>query len=177
MKFRVEDIPEGGREETFTQDENWLDDRLTGERERSFHFVGPINVRLVLSRSGKIVTVKSRIEARVDWVCARCLEPFSRILKSEYTISLKPRPDSLPPEEVELRREDLETEFYVGEEVHLSPSVQDQVLLAIPQKALCREECRGLCPKCGKNLNREACHCQNEAVDPRLEPLKNFRVN
>lgn len=177
MKFRVEDIPEKGREETFTQDENWLDDRLAGERERTFHFAGPISVRLALSRSGKIVTVKSRIEARVDWVCARCLEPFSRALKSEYTVSLKPRPDSLPPEEAELSREDLETEFYAGEEINLTPSVQDQVLLAIPQKAVCREECRGLCPKCGKNLNREGCQCQDEAVDPRLEPLKKFRIN
>ena len=177
MKFRVEDIPEEGWEKTFIQDENWLEDRLTGEKERNFHFVGPIRVRLVLSRSGKIVTVKSQIEARVDWFCARCLEPFSRTLKSEYTISLKPRPDFPLTEEVELTRQDLETEFYEGEEIHLAPPVQDQVLLALPPKAVCREECGGLCPKCGKNLNREACQCQNEAVDPRLEPLKSFRVN
>jgi uncharacterized protein len=117
------------------------------------------------------------VEAKVKGTCARCLEPFSLPLSSQFQLTLKPKPDSPPTEEVELRREDLETDFYQGEEIDLSPLIQDQVLLTIPPKLVCREDCRGLCQKCGRNLNRETCHCPEKAVDPRLEALRNFRVH
>ncbi len=79
--------------------------------------------------------VTSRIEARVKCICARCLEPFALTLTSQFQVSLKPKQDLTPPEEVELSREDLETDFYEGEEINLSPLVQDQVLLTVPPKA------------------------------------------
>jgi len=98
-------------------------------------------------------------------------------LTSEFTIRLKPKPDSPLMQEVELNREDLETEFYEGEEVDVAPLVQDQILLTLPAKAICDEECRGLCPKCGHNQNRGTCQCLVEVIDPRFEPLRNFRVH
>jgi uncharacterized protein len=113
----------------------------------------------------------------VKCICARCLEPFARTLTSQFQLSLKPKPDFAPPEEVELTREDLETDFYEGEEIDLSPLVQDQALLTIPPKLVCREDCLGLCPGCGKNINRDACQCPERKVDPRLEALRNFRVH
>lgn len=178
MKFRVEDIPAEGREESFTEDEHPLNDRLGGETSyTSFHFTDPIQVRVNLSRSGKVILVKTRIEARVKCLCARCLDPFSLTLTSQYQTSLKPRPDFPLSEEVEINREDLETEFYEGEEIDVTPLVQDQALLAVPPKAVCREECRGLCQRCGKNLNREACQCPDRPVDPRFGALRNYRVH
>ena len=118
-----------------------------------------------------------RIEARAKCTCARCLEPFPLTLASQFQISLKPKPDFAPAEEVELSREDLETDFYEGEEIDLSPHIQDQVLLTLPPKVVCREDCRGLCQGCGRNLNREECRCPERALDPRLEVLKNYRVH
>jgi len=124
-----------------------------------------------------MVLVQSHIEAQVTCVCARCLEPFPLHLSSGYQTSLKPKPEIPFPEEIELSREDLETDYYEGEEIDLTPLVQDQVLLTLPPKTLCREECRGLCPQCGKNLNRESCSCAQRAVDPRFMVLRNFRVH
>jgi uncharacterized protein len=180
LVIRVEDIPEQGKQESFLEDEGPLNERLGGETTNSgLHFAGPVQVRLNLSRSGRIILVKSRVEARVKCICARCLDPFSRALTSEIQASLKPKPDPhlAPPGEVELSRKDVETDFYEGEEVNLSPLVQDQVLLTLPPKVLCREDCRGLCQRCGKNLNREACQCPAAEIDPRLAALKNFRVH
>jgi len=176
MKFRLEDIPKEGVEATFSQDEGWLDERLRVEEKRMFRFISPIAVHLNLSKLGRVVQVKSRIEAKLQWLCARCLETFSMVLASEYGTTLKPRPDFPPAEEVQLTREDLETDFYNGEEIDLTSLVQDQLLLALPQKAVCREECRGLCPRCGKNLNREVCGCPNGVLDPRFAALKNIKV-
>ena len=180
MLIRVEDIPEQGKQESFLEDEGPLNERLGGETANSgHHFAGPVQVRVNLSRSGRVILVKSRVEARVKCICARCLDPFALTLTSEIQASLKPKPDPrlATPEEIELSREDLETDFYEGEEVDLSPIIQDQVLLNLPPKVICREDCRGLCQRCGKNLNRETCQCSGAEVDPRLASLKNFRVH
>jgi len=174
MQFRLEDIPQEGLEATFSQGENWLDERLQGE-ERTFRFISPIAVHLDLSKLGKTIMVKSRVQAKVEWPCARCLQIFPLDLTSEYSTILKPKPGFSLQGEVELTREEVETEFYEGEEIDLNSLVQDQVLLALPQKALCREECRGLCPRCGKNLNREVCQCAVGLVDPRLEILRKVK--
>lgn len=177
MKFRVEDIGGEGREQTFSREGNWLEERLAGEVQRTFRFTGPIQIQLHLSRSGKIILMRSRVAAQVEWICARCLTPFSRTLTSEFKTSLKPKPDGPPPEEVELNREDLETKFYEGEEIDVTPLVQDQILLTLPAKAICKEECRGLCPRCGQNLSRGTCQCSGKVADPRFAPLKNFQVH
>lgn len=161
---------------TFSQGEDWLDERLRGDEKRTFRFFSPIIVHLNLFKMGKVVQVKSRMETRGEWLCARCLEPFSMVLTSQYSTTLKPRPDFPSAEGVELTREDLETDFYDGEEIDFTSLVQDQVLLALPQKAVCREECRGLCPRCGKNLNREVCGCPTGFMDSRFEALKNIKV-
>ena len=176
MRFRLEDIPEEGVEASFSEAEDWLDERLRAEEKRLFRIIGPIRVHLRLSRSGRMIHVKSRLETRVELLCARCLEPFSLGLNSQFGTVLKPRPNFPLPEERELNREDLESDFYEGEEVNLTSFVQDQVLLTLPQKALCREECRGLCPRCGKNLNREVCQCPTAIMDPRFQALKNLKV-
>jgi uncharacterized protein len=177
--IRVEDIPLQGKQESFLEEEGPFNDRLGGETTNSgLLFSGPIQVRLDLSRTGKILLVKSRVEAPLRCTCARCLDPFALNLSSEFKMSLRPRPDPrlAPSEEIELSREDLETDFYDGEEVDLSPMIQDQVLLTLPPKVICREDCRGLCQRCGKNLNRETCQCGGAEVDPRLAALKHFRV-
>jgi len=180
LVIRVEDIPAQGKQESFLEDEGPLNERLGGENTNSgLHFAGPVQVRVNLSRSGRVILVKSRVEARVKCICARCLDPFALTLSSEIQVSLNPKPDPrlATPEEIELSREDLETDFYEGEEVDLSPLVQDQVLLTLPPKIICREDCRGLCQRCGKNLNRETCQCSGAEVDPRLASLRNFRVH
>jgi len=176
MKFRLEDIPAEGVEANFSEAEDWLEERLRTDEKRLFRIIGPIRVHLRLSKSGRMIHVKSRVETGVELLCARCLEPFFRGLNSEFSTVLKPRPDFPLAEERELNREDLESDFYEGEEINLTSFVQDQVLLTLPQKAVCREECRGLCPRCGKNLNREVCQCPTVLIDPRFQALKNLKV-
>jgi uncharacterized protein len=57
----------------------------------------------------------------------------------------------------------------------LEDVLREQVLLAVPLKAICREDCKGLCPQCGKNLNLETCSCDNAITDPRWGALKDLR--
>jgi len=73
--------------------------------------------------------------------------------------------------EVQLREEDLGVVEVEGEWLETEPLVAEQVLLQRPTHPLCREDCRGLCPRCGQNLNEGDCGCAEREVDPRWAPL------
>jgi len=176
LKFRLEDIPREGREAESEQDPGWLDDRFVKEERNPFRFLGPIRIHLRLSRSGRTVLVESRIQAEAEFSCDRCLERFPSVLGSVSKTTLKPKPQVSLGEEMELGRDDIETDFYEGDEIDLTPLLQDQLLLTLPPKSVCREDCRGLCQRCGQNMNRGTCQCAKAEIDPRLEPLKKFQV-
>jgi len=176
LKFRLEDIPREGREVESEQDPGWLDERLAREERKLFRLLGPVRIHLKLFRSGRTVLVESRVRAEAEFSCDRCLDPFSSILSSAYKATLKPKPQLSSGPEAELDRDDLETEFYEGDEIDLTPILQDQLLLTLPPKSVCREDCRGLCQRCGRNMNRGTCQCADQEIDPRLEPLKKIQV-
>jgi uncharacterized protein len=77
--------------------------------------------------------------------------------------------------EREVEEEDLETSFYRDDRIDLNELLREQFYLALPMKPLCTEECRGLCPQCGINLNTGTCGCEVPWEDPRLAPLKDLR--
>jgi uncharacterized protein len=76
----------------------------------------------------------------------------------------------------ELSADDLALSFYEGEEIDLSPLFTEQAILTLPTRALCGEECRGLCPECGANRNHETCTCGEPEPDQRFAVLRNLRV-
>jgi len=94
-------------------------------------------------------------------------------------------PDEQAHPPAEHRRDDSERSFdsgladedrYAGKEIDLAPAVREQILLYIPPPPLCREDCLGLCPKCGKDLNDGACSCDRTVIDPRWAALKGIQL-
>jgi uncharacterized protein len=75
----------------------------------------------------------------------------------------------------EVAADDLGLTEYSGDEIDLGQMMREQFYLALPMKPLCRQDCQGLCPVCGKNRNRETCSCESTWVDPRFEVLRNFK--
>jgi uncharacterized protein len=121
--------------------------------------------------AGNEIHVAGRLAARVETVCARCLEPVTQELAPSFELRYRPVAAISREEEIELSPEEAEVGFYTGEGIFLADILAEQVHLALPMKLLCREDCRGLCAGCGANLNRERCRCDRRAVDPRLAPL------
>jgi uncharacterized protein len=72
-------------------------------------------------------------------------------------------------------QDEVEVSYYTGEGVLLEDVLREQVLLAVPLKTVCREDCRGLCPHCGRNLNVEQCNCAEPLEDPRWSALKEIK--
>jgi len=138
---------------------------------------GDLVLDLRLDSSPDGVRVRGRIEGSVGMDCTRCLEEYRQELNIEVDeFYRRPGLTLAGAEEkgLPLGGEIPEEDEYVIDEgtIDLNVLVNDLVLLSIPIKHLCREDCRGLCQVCGANLNREKCDCVRESVDPRLEVLR-----
>jgi uncharacterized protein len=137
---------------------------------------GPMRVKARFTRHGDKILVRGTVEVTVGLNCSRCLEEFSLDLKSDLETYLESGGDSRPEADEELSPEDLEFRPLHDGAVDLRELIAEQVHLALPVRALCSEGCRGLCPKCGRNLNQGGCSCDGEAGDPRWEALKKLEI-
>jgi uncharacterized protein len=122
------------------------------------------------------VHVRAHVRAGLRIQCARCLEPSELPIDQEVELFLLPQhaePEE-QEEEVELSDRDLVVGYYSGDRLDLGELLREQLLLDLPMKRLCRDDCRGLCPSCGLNRNTGTCECrpQEEEGDPRLATLK-----
>jgi len=179
VKFRVSQVGTDGLELCFDEDQGSLQ-ALLGLEERdptAVRAAGPLKVRGVVLASGQDLLVQGSVQCRVEVACRRCLATIPLELDLPLRATLLPRKgnDALPAEQ-ELQSEDLEVSTYEGEEVVLDELVREQILLGAPQYPLCREDCAGLCPLCGKDLNDGACGCA-EPVDPRFAKLRQIKID
>lgn len=120
----------------------------------------------VRNMAGALV-LNCRLSTVLDLTCDRCTKPFSREKEVLYETLLA----------TELEGEDSgEIVLLDGETLDAGELLRDVFILAMDSKHLCSEDCKGLCPGCGADLNAEPCRCQKE-VDPRLAALAKFLEN
>ncbi len=115
------------------------------------------------------------LTATVELSCVRCLEPLRLDLVEPLDLLFLPSSANVAPgkdEDRELKDEDLAVSFYQDDRIDVGLLIREQIYLALPMKPICRDDCQGLCSKCGTNLNSSSCNCAREAVDPRLASLK-----
>lgn len=132
-------------------------------------FSAPVKADLLVGSSdATIVEVEGTVSGRLNLQCGRCLEYYEHVF-------------AVPFREVyaqEGQNGESEVIPYSGELLDITPEVLKTIILSLPMKTLCREDCLGLCPLCGGNLNNSRCDCSNEDVDPRLSVLqKLFKEN
>jgi len=121
------------------------------------------------------IRVTGDLRTRLEMACARCLEPISHEVTRNFDLLYRPQGSDAGREEMSVTAAEAEVGYYQGEGVLLEDVLREQVVLAAPLKAICREDCRGLCPHCGRNLNLEQCTCSEPIEDPRWEALKGLR--
>ena len=128
-----------------------------------------------LLRLQSSILVKCALNTEVDLTCSRCLKDFRHPIKIKFVEEFLPTIDilsgaSLPEPE--------ESGAFTIDEQHtldLTEAVRQYSLLNIPIKALCKKDCAGLCPTCGKNLNEGKCRCPKEIIDPRWSKLAELK--
>jgi uncharacterized protein len=125
-------------------------------------------VRLMHTNAG--ILVYGRLQAQITVACARCLEPVTVPLAVTVEEVFTPTIDILTGKSVAPEEEDQALWIDEHHILDLSEVTRQGVLLAVPMSTVCREDCRGLCPTCGQNLNQAQCACEPEP-DPRWGPL------
>jgi len=123
----------------------------------------------------KDIRLRGRLSAGLELQCARCLEPVPQEVAREFELLYRPLGADAGRDELSVTDAEAEIGYYQGEGILLEDVLREQVLLALPLKITCRDECKGLCPHCGKNLNQEQCSCEVPADDPRWAALKEIR--
>jgi len=119
--------------------------------------------------------LSARYDYRQSLACQRCLEPVEQPVAGDITLLLvqgAPRPVD---GEQRLEEEDLGVVHVQGAEYDTRPLLLEQMQLNVPMKPVCRDDCKGLCPRCGANLNEGECGCEDDWEDPRWAALKDFK--
>lgn len=112
---------------------------------------------------------------QVEVRCARCLDPVKRDIRESFDLVYRPLGVDARGEESSISRAETEIGYYQGEGLLLEDVLKEQLLLALPVKQVCSNECKGLCPQCGGNLNVEDCDCAATMTDPRWAALEDIR--
>ena len=132
------------------------------------HIVGSVE------HAGEGFVVAGDVRGGARLRCARCLEPFPFVYDEPFEVRLLPVDKAPTEEETRLVAGALDVRFYEEPVLDLAELAAEQFLLAVPMKPLCSGTCRGLCPRCGTNLNRGDCSCLPE-TDDRWAPLEDWR--
>lgn len=140
--------------------------------------LSPVAVRGRLSEADPDLWLDLDVEFRVTQPCDRCGKPAAADVRATSRLLVVRRKGAGRREgggETELSADDLGVLEVVGGEFESEPLVAEQVQLEMPRRPLCRDDCRGLCPRCGGDRNERECDCEREAGDPRWSALAELK--
>ena len=138
----------------------------------AYRIMAPVRLDFDIRKDKEKFRLSGAAQTELELQCGRCLEPFRMPVDASFDLRFLPASEMADGEEREVQDEDLDTSYYRDDEIDLNELLREQFYLALPMKPLCRDDCRGLCPQCGTNLNTGTCTCTTEWEDPRLAALK-----
>jgi uncharacterized protein len=143
------------------------------EQATPLHVVGSAEV---LKHSDGEVRVQSRYTVEMAAQCDRCLTNARYPLDAGFDLFYRPASVIARSEEVEIDEGEAEIGFYQGGGLELEDILREQILLALPMQRVCSEDCKGICPVCGKNRNTNACDCSTHTVNDQWSALRNLDI-
>jgi len=165
LRINISRLSEGAHSYDFETEPKNLD--LYGR------FIAIVFVRASLEKTGRQIRLKADLRATGKFTCDRCLDEFEQSLRTHYEIVYITDQEGISGgAEGEIQTISADTTM-----LDLGEDVRQFLILSVPQKLLCNDECQGLCPVCGSNRNRVHCECQKNEVDPRWEALKKMSLN
>ena len=124
--------------------------------------------------SGNDLFVNGHVETRAQIECDRCLKPVELPFSADFALEYITGDEYESSATAELTEDQLLIAVFDGKGIDVDEVVKEQILLAVPTRMLCREDCKGICPECGKDLNTGECGCVKDDIDPRWAALKNL---
>ena len=136
-------------------------------------FLKPVEIDAQIDKTANQVYLKAEIRTSGNFQCDRCLDEFEQPISTSYQVFYVYNDvdgGKASPDEFQIIRPDT---VYIN----LTEDIRQTVLLSVPLKLLCSEECKGLCSRCGTNWNHQTCECHEEIKDSRLQRLKDLLNN
>lgn len=150
-------------------------DAFASSPDDAFRVVAPATLSFDIHKDKDHFRLVGTVSTVLELPCSRCLEPFVTPVDASFDLRYQPHALNNGEGEREIEEDDLTTAFYEHETIDLGQLMREQFYLSLPMKPLCADNCRGLCPHCGANRNRETCVCRDAWEDPRLAVLKSLQ--
>ncbi|NPA95847.1 MAG: DUF177 domain-containing protein [Thermodesulfobacteria bacterium] len=160
-RIQVADIPEEGLFLNFAELSHLIPE------VDEYVQIGNTSGRLEIQKSGNDIEIRGWVKSTVNLVCDRCLKTFPKEIETSFFYLLQPRDTfgaDLEPDH-QLSTDEIDVYWYEDGEIRGEELFREQILLQLPMRVLCSEECKGLCPGCGEDLNESECKCAKENVD------------
>ena len=162
MKIKISNLKDGVH--YFNFDESIKDVNLKDP------FFGNIKVEVELNKVHNQIVLSAELSVNANFDCDRCSNNFDSIITNSYKMVYLS--GTKPEESGSMNITYLPLD---EDKIIIDDDVRDYAILAIPMKRLCKEDCMGLCPNCGKDLNEGACNCETEKNDKRWLPLMELK--
>ena len=165
VKIRISGLSNGLHEHRFVHESSAIG--------LSENFLKPVEIDVQIDKTANQVYLKSEIRTSGSFQCDRCLDEFEQPISTSYQVFYVYNDvdgGKVSHDEIQIIRPDT---VYLN----LTEDIRQTVLLAVPLKLLCSEECKGLCSSCGTNWNHQTCECQEEIKDSRWQGLKDLLNN
>jgi uncharacterized protein len=149
LQINVENLPrDGSKVDVYIKEENISVEEITGD----------VHVNAMVHRSGNSYDVKGFEEYDLRLTCSRCLKEIKQHKKRNFLLKFKKKADYATDVGLPRENELTEVEYIVENNcIDLGSFLRDEIIISVPMKPLCSEECKGLCPICGVNLNKTTC--------------------
>ena len=138
-------------------------------KNTGYIFPTPVSVHGIIRNNGGYMPLEATCKVVVQGACARCLAPMVQLVETKFTRTVA----------ASLEAEDEDDEYLVAVDgkIDVGEPIHDELVMSLPSRILCSEDCKGLCQKCGKNLNEGDCGCPENEPDPRWAALKKLINN
>lgn len=165
IKIKVSNLTNGRYDYNFQGKANDLD--IPGP------YVGDFNTNVTLNKFDNQIILDAETGILANFICDRCARDFQSIVTNKFKMVYLFRFNKNDSED---GKDDVVYLHPETDKIELDKEIRDFAILTLPMKKLCTEDCKGLCPKCGKNLNDGSCNCVKKDVDPRWEVLHKLKT-
>lgn len=180
MKIDVQRIPSQGMVLRYEKSASVFSTLKVLIDQHTCEFIAPVTIDLDIRLERDMVRVKGGVATMLRLTCSRCLASFESPLTNRFNLRFSheiPQDVQVPgATDVEWTADQIGLIFYEGDEIDLKDAMAEQVILALPYKPLCNEACKGLCPRCGVDLNSARCQCPIESGTSPFAVLKNLKL-
>ncbi len=171
MQIHFDEIPEEGLGLEIS-DESWFPGHDVSKK-------GPVSATIFLEKRGERVLMEGTIRTTLLFECDRCLDSFELPVENKFKVDLEVVDKAMlkehPIAEHSCSGNEMDVMFLDEPLIDIFYVLQQQIYLALPDKKICKPECRGLCPKCGANLNEEKCKCSTASESSPFAVLKKLK--